>query len=78
MWSCCSQTSTSEKVQTVFALILFHRFFSDSSYPESLPLCSSTLHLLNIESLFYRTVFAEFVLAFRALRLTTKLKSTYF
>ncbi|EYC03671.1 hypothetical protein Y032_0092g2553 [Ancylostoma ceylanicum] len=67
-----------EKAQMTFTRILFYRLFPNSNYPQDLPCYMSRLQQLNLKSLFYRRVFADLVLAFRILRLETKLVPSEF
>ncbi|KAL6743859.1 hypothetical protein Aduo_016849 [Ancylostoma duodenale] len=67
-----------EKVQMTFTRILFYRLFPSPDYPQSLPSYKSRLQKLNMHSLFYRRVFADLILAFRILKLETKLKPSEF
>ncbi|EYC21617.1 hypothetical protein Y032_0019g3929 [Ancylostoma ceylanicum] len=67
-----------EKVQKTFTRILFYKIFPNSNYPSALPSYQSRLKRLHLKSLYHRHVVADLVLAFRILRLETKLRPSEF
>ena len=63
-----------EKVQKVFTKLLFYRCFPNPAYPRLLPSYEERLKILDLESITYRRVVHDIILAFRIFRGETRLR----
>ncbi|EYB85109.1 hypothetical protein Y032_0304g1918 [Ancylostoma ceylanicum] len=67
-----------ERVQKTFTRILYYKVFPNKNYPHALPGYEIRLQCFDLHTLYYRRIFADLVLAFRILRLETRLRPSAF